>query len=183
MAKEEIIKSERVYEGAFLSVRRDTVQITMETGPVEAVREIIDHVPAVVLVPIDSAGNVLLVRQYRWAVQAVLLEAPAGRLEKGEEPEDGALRELREETGHGADTLMSMGGFWIAPGYSTEYMYAFVATDLRPDPLPADEDEDIELVPTAWKSIPDLIYNGTIQDSKSISALEMAYFLFQNQPG
>ena len=155
----------------------------METGPVEAVREIIDHVPAVVLVPIDSAGNVLLVRQYRWAVQAVLLEAPAGRLEKGEEPEDGALRELREETGHGADTLMSMGGFWIAPGYSTEYMYAFVATDLRPDPLPADEDEDIELVPTAWKSIPDLIYNGTIQDSKSISALEMAYFLFQNQPG
>ena len=76
-----------------------------------------------------------------------------------------------------------MGGFWIAPGYSTEYMYAFLATDLRSDPLPADDDEDIELVPTPWKSIPDLIYNGTIQDSKSISALQMAYFLFQNQAG
>ena len=181
MAKEELIKSERVYEGAFLSVRRDTVQVIMETGPIEAVREIIDHVSAVVLVPVDSAGNVLLVRQYRWALQSVLLEAPAGRLEQGEKPEDGAIRELREETGHGADTLVNMGGFWIAPGYSTEYMYAFLATDLRSDPLPPDDDEDIELVPTPWKSIPDLIYNGTIQDSKSISALQMAYFLFQNQ--
>ena len=183
MAKEELIKSERVYEGAFLSVRRDTVKVTMETGPIEAVREIIDHVSAVVLVPIDSAGNVLLVRQYRWALQSVLLEAPAGRLEQGEEPEHGAIRELREETGHGADTLVEMGGFWIAPGYSTEYMYAFLATDLRSDPLPADDDEDIELIPTPWKSIPDLIYNGTIRDSKSISALQMAYFLFQNQAG
>ena len=78
MAKEELIKSERVYEGTFLSVRRDTVQVIMETGPVEAVREIIDHVSAVVLVPVDSAGNVLLVRQYRWAIESVLLEAPAG---------------------------------------------------------------------------------------------------------
>ncbi len=181
MAKEELIKSERVYEGAFLSVRRDTVQVIMETGPVEAVREIIDHVSAVVVVPIDSAGNVLLVRQYRWAIESVLLEAPAGRLEQGEEPEDGALRELREETGHGADTLVSMGGFWMAPGYSTEYMHAFLATDLRLDPLPADEDEDIELVPTPWESIPDLIRNGTIQDSKSTSALQMAYYLFHNQ--
>ena len=183
VAKEELIKSERVYEGAFLSVRRDTVQVIMETGPIEAVREIIDHVSAVVLVPVDSAGNVLLVRQYRWALQSVLLEAPAGRLEQGEKPKDGAIRELREETGHGADTLVNMGGFWIAPGYSTEYMYAFLATDLRSDPLPADDDEDIELVPTPWKSIPDLIYNGTIQDSKSISALQMAYFVFQNQAG
>ena len=183
MAKEELIKRERVYEGAFLSVRRDTVRVDMKTGPIEAVREVVDHVPAVVLVPVDAQGNVLLVRQYRWAIESLLLEAPAGRLEQGEEPEDGARRELREETGHAAGRLFRMGGFWMAPGYSTEYMYAFLATDLRADPLPADEDEDIEVVPTPWKDIPDLIRNGIIQDSKSTSALQMAYFLFQKEAG
>ena len=71
----------------------------------------------------------------------------------------------------------------MAPGYSTEYMYAFLATNLRADPLPADEDEDIEVVPTPWKDIPDLIRNGTIQDSKSTNALQMAYFLFQKEAG
>jgi len=183
LAKEELIKSERVYEGAFLRVRRDTVRVDMETGPIEAVREVVDHAAAVVLVPVDEAGNVLLVRQYRWAIESMLLEAPAGRLEKGEEPEDGARRELREETGHAVDKLLRIGGFWMAPGYSTEYMYAFLATQLREDPLPADEDEDIEVVPVPWKDIPELIRNGTIQDSKSTSALQMAYFLFQNEAG
>ena len=183
MAKEELIISERVYEGAFLSVRRDTVRVAMDSGPIEAVREVVDHVSAAVLVPVDAQGNVLLVRQYRWAIESLLLEAPAGRLESGEAPEDGAHRELREETGQAADRLLRMGGFWMAPGYSTEYMYAFLATDLRPDPLPADEDEDIEVVPVPWKGIPDLIRDGTIQDSKSVSALQMAYFLFQNEAG
>jgi ADP-ribose pyrophosphatase len=183
LAKEELIKSERVYEGAFLRVRRDTVRVDKETGPIEAVREVVDHVAAVVLVPVDAVGNVLLVRQYRWAIESLLLEAPAGRLEQGEEPKDGARRELREETGQASDKLLRMGGFWMAPGYSTEYMYAFLATDLRTDPLPADDDEDIEVVPTPWKDIPHLIRNGTIQDSKSLSALQMAYFLFQNEAG
>jgi hypothetical protein len=71
----------------------------------------------------------------------------------------------------------------MAPGYSTQYMHAFLATDLRPDPLPSDEDEDIEVVPIPWKSIPDLIRNRTIQDSKSLTALQMAYFLFQSKAG
>ncbi len=183
MAKEELIRSERVYEGPSLSVRRDTMRVEMATGPIEVVREVVESAAAVVLVPVDSSGNVLLVRQYRRAAASHLLEAPAGGLEQGEEPEDGARRELREETGHASDTLLRMGGFWIAPGYSTEYMHAFLATQLRPDPLPADEDEDIEVVPTPWKDIPDLIRNGTIQDSKSISALQIAYFLFQKEAG
>ena len=183
MAKQDLIRSERVYEGAFLSVRRDRVRVNKDTGSVEATVEVVEHVSAVVLVPVDAQGNVLLVRQYRWAIESLLLEAPAGRLEPGESPEDGARRELREETGHAAESLMRMGGFWMAPGYSTEYMYAFLATDLRPDPLPADEDEDIEVVPIPWKDIPDLIRNGVIQDSKSTSALQMAYFLFQKEAG
>ena len=183
MADEELISSERVYEGAFLSVRRDTVRVKKDTGAVEAVREVVDHVAAVVLVAVDAGGNVLLVRQYRWAVEALLLEAPAGRLEPEEEPEAGANRELREETGHAAGRLLRMGGFWMAPGYSTEFMHAFLATHLRPDPLPADEDEDLELVLVPWKTIPDLIRNGAIRDSKSVAALQIAYFLFQNEAG
>ncbi len=183
MAKQERISSERVYEGAFFNVRRDRIRVNKDTGPVEAVVEVVEQVSAVVLVPVDAEGNVLLVRQYRWAIESLLLEAPAGKLEQGEEPEQGAHRELREETGHAADRLLRMGGFWMAPGYSTEYMHAFLATDLRPDPLPSDEDEDIEVVPIPWKSIPDLIRNGTIQDSKSLTALQMAYFLFQSKAG
>ena len=181
MAEQELISSERVYEGAFLSVRRDNVRVNKDTGPGESVVEVVEHPSATVLVPVDAEGNVLLVRQYRWAIESPLLEAPAGKLEPGEEPETGAHRELREETGHAAGSLLRMGGFWMAPGYSTEYMHAFLATNLRPDPLPADEDEDIEVVPVPWKSIPDLIRDGTIQDSKSISALQMAYFLFQKE--
>lgn len=176
MPGEELIRSERVYEGLVIQVRRDSIRVHKAEGSVEATREVVDHPGAVTLVPVDNDGNVLLVRQFRWAAAMSLLEAPAGRLDPGEAPEDGARRELREETGHTADTLVPLGGFWMAPGYSTEYMHCYLATGLRPDPLPPDEDEDIETVPVPWDDIPRLIREGVVQDAKSVAILQMAYY-------
>ena len=178
MPSEELIRSERVYEGLVIQVRRDTIRVNKADGSVEATREVVDHPGAVTLVPVDNDGNVLLVRQFRWAAALDLLEAPAGRMEPGEDPEESARREIREETGHAADNLVRLGGFWMAPGYSTEYMHCYLATDLRPDPLPADEDEVIETVPVPWDDIPRLIREGVIQDAKSVAVLQMAYFMY-----
>ncbi len=177
MPGEELVRSERVYDGKLMRVRRDTIRVNKATGPVDATREIAELPSAVTVVPVDGEGNLLLVRQYRWAAETLMLEAPAGMLEAGEEPEPAAHRELREETGHAAESLTYLGGFWMAPGYSTEFMYCYIATGLRPDPLPADEDEDIETVPVPWGDIPRLIREGAIQDAKSIAALQLAYFL------
>ncbi|MCY4624994.1 MAG: NUDIX hydrolase [Chloroflexi bacterium] len=177
MPGEELIRSEQVYEGRIMNVRRDTIRVNKATGPVETVRDVVNTRDAVTLVPVDPDGNVLLVRQYRWAAATALLEAPAGMMEPGEDPENTARRELREETGHAADSIIHLGGFWMAPGYSTEYMHAYLATGLRPDPLPADEDEDLELVAVPWDDIPRLIRERAILDAKSIAALQMAYFL------
>ena len=177
MPGEELIKSELVYEGRIMQVRRDTIRVNKAGGSVETIRDVVIPHDAVTIVPVDADGNVLLVRQYRWAAAVSLLEAPAGMLEAGESPEDCARRETREETGHAADSLVHLGSFWMAPGYSTEYMHCYLATGLRADPLPADEDEDIETVPVPWDDIPRLIRDGEVQDAKSIAALQMAYFL------
>ncbi len=177
MPGEELIRSEHIYDGRVIRVRRDSIRVNKATGPVETVRDVVETHDAVTLVPVDPEGNVLLVRQYRWAAATALLEAPAGMLEPGESPEDGARRELREETGHATDALVHLGGFWMAPGYSTEYMHVYLATGLRPDPLPEDEDEDLELVPVPWDDIPRLIREGAVIDAKSIAALQMAFFL------
>ena len=176
MPGEELVHSERVYEGRVIQVRRDTIRVHKAGGAVEATREVVDHPGAVTIVPVDADGNVLLVRQFRWAAALSLLEAPAGRMEPGEDPEECAHREIREETGHAADTLVYLGGFWMAPGYSTEYMHCYLATGLRPDPLPADEDEVIDVEPVPWDDIPRLIREGVVQDAKSVAALQMAYY-------
>ena len=175
MQAEERVSTESVFEGRIIKVRVDRVTLP---GGRESTREVVEHAPAVVVAPIDADDNVLLVRQFRWAAAVPLLEAPAGMLEDGEAPEDGARRELREETGHAAGSLVHLGSFWMAPGYSTEYMYTYLATDLRPDPLPADEDEDIELVPVPWDDIPRLIREGDVRDAKTVAALQLAYFLY-----
>lgn len=177
MPGEELVRREQIYEGRVIRVRRDTIRVNKASGPVDAVREVVETRNAVTLVPVDDDGNVLLVRQFRWAAAMPLLEAPAGMMEADEDPEDSAHRELREETGHAADSLAYLGGFWMAPGYSTEYMHCYLATGLRPDPLPADEDEDIELVPVPWDDIPRLIREGEVRDAKTVAALQIAYFM------
>jgi ADP-ribose pyrophosphatase len=137
-------------------------------------REIAEHSPSVCIVPLDDQGNVLLVRQYRKPVEAELLEVPAGGVEEGEVSQEAVLRELREETGYTAGTLRHLCSFWMTPGWATEYMHAYLATDLSPAHLDADYDEDISVVRVPLSQIPQMIQSGEIQDAKSIVSLLLA---------
>ncbi len=169
------VDSRQVYDDHRVKMRVDTIQLgdrpVLERG-------VIEQSNSVVVVPVTDDGDVLLVKQWRHAVQSVLLEAPAGHLNPGEEPRDAAVRELREEAGHSAARLEPLPGFWAAPSISTEYMHGFLATGLTTSSLPQDDDEDVELARTAVSDIPGLIRAGTIVDSKSIAALLSAFYLY-----
>ena len=168
---ETALASERIYEGRLINLRVD--QIRTSAG-VESVREIVEHPGAIALLALDEAGRVLLVKQYRHAVRAVTLEIPAGTLEAGEEPLAAAQRELREETGYRAAQLDRVGGIYTTPGFSTEYIHFFVATQLSPDRLAMDEDEAIDLIRLPLAEAIDLIRAGHIDDGKTVSGLLLA---------
>ena len=176
MPEEPTVDSHRIYSGKIIGVRVDTVKLP--NGGTSQ-REIVEHGHSIVMVPIDHLQRVLLVRQYRKSPEKSLLEAPAGGLEEGETPEEGVLRELQEEVGFTAGKLQRMAGFWMTPGFCTEYMHAYIATDLRPGALAPDEDENIEVVPTPLTRIPDMIRSGEIEDVKTIAALLMAIHLYR----
>ncbi len=175
MQSEQMVDSEWVFEGRIVSVRKDNVLLA-DGRP--ATREVVEHRPSVVIVPIDSEGNVVMVRQYRYPAELSLLEAPAGVVEEGEDPDECAMRELREEIGLACRNLRALGGFWMSPGYCTEFMYAYLAKDLVPGRLDADDDEDIEVERVPIARVSKLIRLGEIQDAKTIAALLMAIHLF-----
>ena len=167
----EFIKSEVLLQGRTFKVRRDTLKTPDGR---ETKLEIIEHGGSVVLVPLDHEGNVLFVRQYRHATGREILELPAGT-RNGEEPyEDCAAREIREETGMEAGKLQKVGEFYLAPGYSTEFMAVFVATDLKDNPLDADEDEFLQIEKFPIKKAVEMAEHGEVPDAKSLAALLLA---------
>jgi ADP-ribose pyrophosphatase len=165
------LKSEIVYEGKAFNVRREQLLLPDEKT---TWFDLVVHPGAVTLIPIDSQGRVLLVRQYRHAVGKELLELPAGTLEAGEDPDVCAAREVREETGMSAGKIIKIGEFYLVPGYSTEYMYIYIASELQADPLPGDDDEFITVEAYPLNELPDLISKGVLQDAKSLAALSLA---------
>lgn len=168
MSEEPTISSERIYDGRVVSLRVDLVALP---GGGLTKREIVEHTGAVVMVALDDQDNILLVRQYRKPVERELLELPAGGLEPGESPEQCALRELREETGFTGRQVRHLGGFYSSPGFCTEYLHAFLVTDLVRSQATADSDESIALVRVPRQEIPHLVGRGEICDAKSLAAL------------
>ena len=166
-----LLKSELMYRGRAFDVRRD--EVGLPNGQTTRL-DVIEHVGSVALVPVDAEGRIWFVRQYRHATQQTLLELPAGTLEAGEAPEQGARREVREEIGMAAKKLQKIGEFFLAPGYSTERMHIYLATDLQADPLPGDEDEflSVESIPAA--QVYEMVAAGQLQDAKSLAALILA---------
>ena len=124
--------------------------------------------------PSISRAAALLVRQYRYPIGKDLLEAPAGGIDSGESPEQAAQRELQEEIGYIAGSLERLGAFWTAPGFCTEYMYAYLARDLTPSSLAPDEDEEIVVERHSLDSVREMIRDGRIVDAKTIAAFWMA---------
>jgi ADP-ribose pyrophosphatase len=123
---------------------------------------------------VDSEGNVLLVRQFRLPAGESLLEVPAGGVDEGEGIEPAALRELREETGFRAERLERLTGFFVSPGYCTEFIHVFLAKGLVEDPTDGDEDEDISIERMPLYEAIRLIDSGEIKDGKSIVGLLLA---------
>jgi len=157
-----------IYEGRIVSLRDDTVELSSGR---KTKREIIEHADVVAIVALDEKDNVLLVKQYRKPVEKELLEIPAGGVEPGENPDDSARRELQEETGYLPRKIKKIGGVYASPGYCTELLYLYLATDLIPSRLKADDDEHIELIRVPLSRIPKLVSSGKICDAKSVAAL------------
>jgi len=163
-----LLKSETVYRGRAFTVRVDEV----EFSPGRTTRlDIVEHTGAVTMLPLDHDQNIWFIRQYRHSTGETLLELPAGTLGPGEDPALGADRELQEEIGMRAGKLERLGGFWLAPGYSTEFMHVYLATDLTPSQLAQDEDEIITIEKVPVPRALALAENGELRDAKSLVSL------------
>lgn len=167
----ELIKSETLLQGRTFKIRRDYLKTPNGS---ETRLEIIEHGGSVVLIPIDDEGNLLFVRQYRHAAGEDLLELPAGTRDGDEPFEECAAREIREETGMEAGKLQKVGEFYLAPGYSSEFMVVYLATGLKENPLEADDDEFLQVEKIPLKKAIQMAERGDIPDAKSLAALLLA---------
>lgn len=168
---ERVVASRVEYIGKIASLRVDTVELP---GGRTAKREIVEHEPVVAIVPVDVNGDIILVRQYRLATGGVMLEVPAGGVDEGESFEEAAQRELSEEVGLRARTLVQLADFYPSPGFLTERVIAYLATDLSDTPGEPDEDEDIVVVRMPLAEAIAMVERGQFHDAKSIVSILLA---------
>ena len=172
--EEKTLSSKIAYRGKIFDITDD--EIILSDG-LKRHREIIRHPGGVVICALKDNGNILLVKQYRYAVRSAQTELPAGRLEKGEDPLEAAKRELREETGYLAKNWVSLGYIFTTFGICDEKLYLFKATDLSFDKPDPDEGEILDYFELPLSDVYKLIKNGTINDAKTICALMRAFKL------
>jgi ADP-ribose pyrophosphatase len=161
------LDAQRVYDGRFLKV--DAVAVELPNGR-RTTHEVVRHPGAVAIIALDGEGHVLMVRQYRTALERVVTEIPAGKLEAGETAENCARRELSEETGYRAGKMRYLAPIAIAAGYSDEIIHFFMATELKPGEAHPD---DNEFIACEWVSLDALIrdvLDGRVEDSKTVIA-------------
>ena len=163
--KESTVSSETVYDGTFLDVRKDIVNLPDGNT---STREWINHPGAACIIPIMSDGKLALIKQYRYPVQSTMIELPAGKLDIGEKPEVCAIRELEEEIGYLADKLTFVTKIRPAIGFANEEMWIFLAENLVKSQKNTDHDEFVELMPTSIEDAIRMVWNGAITDVKTI---------------
>ena len=176
--KEKMVSTETVYEGIIVNIRRDKAELI--DGRITN-REVVEHPGGVAVFALDNEGKVILVRQYRYPMGEVVLELPAGKLEKGEDPRDSGLRELAEETGLEPRTYLSMGCSFSSPGIMTEKIHYFFATDLVQGPVHPDDGEFLETVHLPLEELEELARKGEIKDAKTLIGLFKAKMLMQER--
>jgi len=169
--REHKIDSKRIYEGDIISLRVDHLR---QNGK-EVTREVVEHNGGVVIICQPNPEEVVLIKQYRYSVDEVLYEFPAGRIEKGEEPLPAAKRELTEETGYTATQWSELSRFYTAPGFCNEMLYMYKATDVRLGKKSLDEDEETDVIvmklPEAWQ----LLNSGAVRDAKTAAGIGLIY--------
>ena len=162
------LKSEQIYSGRVISLIRD---IVLFPSGRTVVREKVTHRGSVGILPVLKDGRLVLIRQFRYVIGSDLLEIPAGTIEEGESPEKCAARELLEETGYRVDKLTPLAAFYLAPGYSDEFMWLFMATELEAGEMRPTSDESIEVKKISLDESLQLIRSGVIKDVKTICAI------------
>ncbi|NIM00547.1 MAG: NUDIX domain-containing protein [Acidobacteria bacterium] len=162
------VSSRQVYAGRFLTVNVD--EVLLPDGR-SCELEMIRHPGAAAVVPVDAAGNAILVRQYRYAAEGWLLEVPAGKLDPGESPESCAAREVEEETGYRVGRLEPLGWIFTTPGFTDEKIWLFRGTGLERGKQALQRNELLEVVSLPFEEAVRAAADGRIRDSKSICAL------------
>jgi ADP-ribose pyrophosphatase len=159
-----------IYKGKIF----DVVEAEIREGDVEYRREIVVHKGSAVIVPVFPDGSVALVRQYRHAAGKYLLEIPAGTLDPAEDPLEGAKRELEEEIGAVAGRIEKLTEFWVSPGFLTEKMHLYIATELTETAQHLEEDEILTIERYSFPAAYEMIRKGEIEDAKTMIGLILA---------
>lgn len=173
---EKTLSREDRFQGRILSVHVD--HVLLPNGGTAA-REVVDHVDGVAVLPLDERNNVLTVTQYRYVFGRTLLEIPAGKLDPGEDPATGALRELREETGAVPGTFLPLGRILPSPGCFSETLHLFLAKDLRMETQDLDPDEFLNVERIPFGEMVHRCLNGEIEDAKTVAAVLKAKVLLK----
>ena len=170
-AKEEVVRKELVFEGR--KVKVFAAEVRMPSGKTLK-REIVAHRGAVAVLPLLEDGKVVLEEHYRFVIGGELLEAPAGTLEEGEEPESAARRELEEETGIRAGEIIALGSFYTSPGVLSELMHVYLARGLARGKRKLEDDETIDIVEVPLEEAVQYALSGRIRDAKTIVTILLA---------
>lgn len=172
------IDRKEVFSGKIFKVAEDTIEFPNGT---KAKWDVLLHEGAAAIVPIDNDGKIVLVEQYRCVKDGVILEIPAGKLEKDEDPAICAAREMEEETGYKPRKVTRVGSIYSAVGFSDEIVEIFVAEGLEEGTMNLDPDEYVSVKKFTLQEVIDMILSGKIKDSKTISAIFMVKEMAQNK--
>ena len=165
---EKRLDGEEKYKGVIVNVRLDRAQL--DNGSVVR-REVVEHPGGVTILPVDEDGNCYMVRQFRYPAGRMMLEAPAGKLEYGEDPLDCAVRELSEETGFTARKLVDLGGCYTSPGFSTEKLYIYLALGLEAGESHPEDNELLDVEKISLQELSRIVMANEIEDGKTIVAV------------
>ena len=165
---EKQIRSEEKYKGIIVRVRLDEAEL--HNGK-RVRREVVEHPGGVTILPVDDDGSCYMVRQFRYPFGRMILEAPAGKLEAGEDPLECAVRELSEETGYSADRMIDLGCCYTSPGISSEILHIYLALGLKPGSQHPDQDEYLNLEKISLGKLSERVMHNEIEDAKTAIAV------------
>lgn len=166
--REKKLSSELKMKGIIVNVYHDKAELC--DGRIVG-REVVEHPGGVTILPVDEDGMCYMVQQYRYPMQELMLEAPAGKLEPGEDPLECAVRELSEETGFSADEMIDIGTYATSPGYSTEVLHIYIARGLHAGKVHPDEGEFLNLEKHSLQELTEMVMNNELSDAKTVIAV------------